>query len=423
MAYTHFRYIAYEVPTASSEQHPPGATASAFDAGTECEQVKRIPINDPDSKLHPDAKKRLRRLALVVEKAARHLESLRRAGRDNDSTLKVFVTPEFYFRPPAALGADFHSDTYSETQMKLIFGQLDSMFKDPAFKHWLIIGGTVMWNLAKGRSHPITGIGTAKERTFFNTAVVMLGGRNQGLRFFEKRVASDLDGIPTIYAPGSELSGFRLVFEQWSELKKRIVEMDGTGVGIEVCLDHLDADLPLPTLPLPVRPVPIKYDPIKDSRTDTDTARTLKKIRNRWAQYENPRTYPKDFFSESRVSLHVLTACGMDIEEGSVAADVGGYILRNDGFSPSGPDATPDAGRSDLELLQSELRQISEYKTAGGTSNKFSPIVTSAVLGPRAKPEIIGTPMVDAMKVPMKGGRYYEFKQRLIIYKPLPLPN
>ena len=68
MAYTHFRFIAYEVPTAAHllDQRTGGVykdpltgrnrVISGFDAGAECQTVARIPIHDPKNQLHVDAR-------------------------------------------------------------------------------------------------------------------------------------------------------------------------------------------------------------------------------------------------------------------------------------------------------------------------------------------------------------------------------
>jgi hypothetical protein len=410
LAYTHFRFIAYEVPTACLNVKKRGPDASSFDAGAACDPVDRIPINDPQGGLHQDAKTRLLRLARVVERASRRVKLFRKAGKDDDATLKVFVTPEFYFRPPATFGAGFEHDTYPESQIVPIFEQFKSMFRDPAWKHWLIVGGTVMWNLNPGMSNIITGGYKSKVKSYFNTAVAILGGQDNGLHYFEKRLASDLDGVPVRSAPGMDLAVFRLLLEQWTELKKHVVEINGTRVGVEVCLDHSDEE------------IPENYDIDKFM----DYTRTLRKVRNKWYLYETPGrnyksvAYDPAAYAPLRLGLHLLTACGMTINRGSVAADVGGYILRNDGLALSGPRS--DNSRPDLLKFQSELRRVRNYKTAAAPIYEYSAIAQAAELGERRVPERIGDVLTGAHAVPMKGPTYKQFPQRLVYYRRLPLP-
>jgi hypothetical protein len=115
------------------------------------------------------------------------------------------------------------------------------------------------------------------------------------------------------------------------------------------------------------------------------------------------------------VSLHLLTAGGMPIEDRSVAARHNGYILRNDGYS---------------NYPHSELRRIEGYTRPIVLNGIPQPGVTSASpwdLRGTAKlsNRILAYTHLELRGnelVPMFGNGYDEFPQRLIFYPPQPLP-
>jgi hypothetical protein len=174
--------------------------------------------------------------------------------------------------------------------------------------------------------------------------------------------------------------------EKWDEQKKRIFSIDGTEIGLEVCLDHADH---------------VGY-------------RTLKTVRSRASLERAP--FPQ-------IGLHVLTAGGMNIKERSVAANVDGYILRNDGLALSGPISDPNW--LPVRRLQSEMRKVLSYTVDFfGSKEKEFPWYhgvssTSAELGDRVKPEHVFT---NPNWVPMGNG-HDDFPEALAVYPPLPLPK
>ena len=56
-------------------------------------------------------------------------------------------------RPPSVDNTDYVNETYPYEVAMKIFEELNVMFRHSNFKHWLIVAGTVMWNLndEKGR--------------------------------------------------------------------------------------------------------------------------------------------------------------------------------------------------------------------------------------------------------------------------------
>jgi hypothetical protein len=358
MPYTHFRYIAYEVPTAVQDKN---AVFSGFSSGSPCAPVQRIPVNKiPDG---ADAKNRLLRLASVVDMAATWLSQ---AGGDNPNTLKVFVVPEFYFRPPNSFARrNCPYNTYSYDEAVEIFDELNLMFVHAHFSDWLIVAGTVMWHWdnkddEQPRPNPNqpdpNGMDVPSDttnRVYRNSAVYVRGGRADSLRIIEKDVPSRLDGVPNPYAPKRDAydAYFEKIFENWHSQKEHVFEVDGVRCGLEVCLDHADE---------------IGH-------------RVLKTVLANWNQMEHAA--PPD------LDLHILTAGGMTIEKGAVAAKINGYILRNDGFSDD---------------PFSELKRVSRYNRYG-----------SAMLAANEIPEDV-RPLVVPQKLPIRNADFHA--QRLVFY-------
>ena len=370
MPYTHFRYIAYEVPTATSKQGVEGVK-SGFPAGKS--------IDGPvDVTVPPDAQTRVRRLAAVVDRAATHVRSRYGDGAD---TLKVFIAPEFYFRPPdrgESPGKEglqsFPHETYPQDHAYAIIEALNKMFVHASFEHWLIVAGTVMWNFDDQ-------VGPLQYR---NSAMYVRGHAANDLRVIEKAVASGIDGVPNPYK-ASDISDEKYdpsldkLFEDWFHRKRRVFDVAGVTCGLEVCLDHGGGD----------------------------THRILKTALSEW-QF-NEGQYPPG------VKLQLLTAGGMRIQPGSVAAVEGGYLLRNDGYS---------------NFPHSELRKIVGYEKPiqlkGRSLQQTEPTYSWDLQGSAKLSDSImpwgRIPLDGSFLVPMFENGYFEFPQQIVFYPRLPLP-
>ncbi|MFE0460211.1 hypothetical protein ACFW1A_13290 [Kitasatospora sp. NPDC058965] len=329
--YTHFRMLAYEVPTLAWNPDW-NCLVSAWDPGVRSPKVPGIPVPEPapvppketpggylsDSEvgLPEDAYIRLLRLANVVELTRQHLVG-KPAG-----VLNVFVVPEFYFRPPQKGRTLYRSDTYPFNSVNPIYQALGSMFSGPAFTDWLFVCGTVLYNNDLASHAPLPGTdGTPLAQvSFFNNAVVAVGGVRDTPFLVEKRVPSHIDGVPeVVYEGGKALPAgpgnnpaLKPFYDDWKTRKNHIIRTHGVTVGVEVCLDH------------------------------AITHAVLREIVHDWAREE---LVPQ---AHGGVQLHVLTAGGMHIVPESIAARTNGYILRNDGG-----DDRPDKA--------SELRRITRW--------------------------------------------------------------
>jgi hypothetical protein len=368
--YTHFRLIAYEVHTAAAADN--AAVISGWSPGTECPAIARVPV---PATVPDDARIRLKRLASVVDLARNQVAA---GGRtDNTNTLKIFLVPEFYFRPPASTGAGYTGNTYPLQVNTQMLDALNQMFVAADFADWLFVCGTVMWNTL---ADTLSG----GETLYFNTAIVVRGGRTDALHVVEKRVPSQIDGVPAPLAPqkfGGPYAGpgydpkVRLFLERWSQRKRRILRFDGIDFGVEVCLDH----------------------------ADHPSFRTLKRVLVDWRANEPviPPAIPK---------LHLLAAGGMPVEPGSVAAKANGYILRNDGLHHARQPAT-----SQMFQVQSYTRPVLGFiPWAAGPGDASS----TANLGPPIAPQYVPIP-AGAQQVPPPGAPYSPIPQQKLAFYPV----
>lgn len=331
MAYTHFQYLAYQTPTFGFDSTD-GSFLASLAPGDLCDAVDDIPVPD-NLGLSDDAKKRLRRLAAVVEKAHSELVG------DQDTTLKVFVAPEFYFRPEAAT----NSHTYSQEERSKILVALGLMFKNAKFDHWLIVAGTVIANI------PVVPVTTPKTYYYYNTAIAIKGGTNCKLSAIEKQQPSGIDGVPVnggITSNTVAAGNYKEHFEEWSTKKERLFNVDGVQLGLDICLDHAG--------PVSFHPASVGYAFVQD------TLRMTKRVANEsLSQPPLPAPLPD-------IALHILTAGGMPIVPQSLAAKNGGYILRTDGHPGMNPTI--------------DFKRVTNYTTPTGTTNFYD--MTTGIANP-----------------------------------------
>jgi hypothetical protein len=358
MPYTHFRYIAWEVPTATFLTSGLGGVVCDYDPGEMYQAISRLPV---PATVPDDARKRLQRLAGVVNLAANRLSGI----GDNPNTLKIFMAPEFYFRPVAA-DPDYHSGTYPVKDQVAILQAMNEMFAHADFRDWLIVPGTVLWN---------TRADVRRDFLYFNTLVHVQGGQQNVLNVIEKNQPSGIDGMPVVGVPGRDVA-YSVFHTSWKNRKKRVAMVSGTPVGFDVCLDH-------------------QIGP---------EFRILKYVLHNWRANEGIR---------QQVGLHLLCAAGMDVQPPSVAAKPNGYILRNDGI------ANPGA-RSQLIQVQRYVANLplglGQYNTNERNMSGFA-----IMAAPTAEESAVDIPG-GALQVPSKGPTYATFAQRVVYYPTLAMP-
>jgi hypothetical protein len=368
VAYTHFRYIAYEVPTVTRDPLSVSNFAySGYPPGDACDEVPDMPVlGNERGGPGPDWWIRLRRLAAVVNLASQHLPNI----GDDDATLKVFVAPEFYFRPAAPTRGMWNS--YTKEDKWWIWRALGSMFQNHRYTHWLIVPGTVVWQeLSSMPTHP--------GEIYYNTVPYVRGGsRDRPVGQIEKYLPSGIDGIPDLSGPAQHPQ-LCAHYDRYEIQRRHLFYVGGCLVGVEVCLDHANP-----------------YGPVL--RRLISTTNSMKHVS--WKHVP---------------ALHVLTAGGMPLIPASVAARTGGCFLRNDGI------ANGDGSR------QSELYRVLGYESPnGGNGAPWIPGSTARLGLYQGNRTSVG--LADRMIVPsMRGidggpGPYHSFTQQLRIYPRFPLP-
>jgi hypothetical protein len=145
--YSHVRYIGYDISTVATlfkVKNPTSQsdveTVYAIPAGKIKNPPRLYGLKDENAKISADAKVRIQRLIGVMLKAADYLSTT-----DNSKTLKVFVAPEFYFRPPTS-GVAYSMDEYR--RIKNVLRSTVDNYR--TLINWLIVPGTIMWVMDKG---------------------------------------------------------------------------------------------------------------------------------------------------------------------------------------------------------------------------------------------------------------------------------
>jgi hypothetical protein len=362
MAYTHFRYIAYEVPTVTLAEGPPGGLPRGQSDGPDL----GMPADEVD------AETRLRRLVSVVRRAVAEVKKL----PDGPNTLKVFMAPEFYFRPENTDRKIYAHATYPWKHANSIFDNMETIFDGQDFENWLIVAGTVMWRASESEN-PLE---SSDPIPYHNTAMYVTGHVEKSFANFHKAIPSDADGVPSQGFDSKHYDDkLDKFFKRWKFRKARVFDIGGVLCGLEICMDHAFHQ------------------------------RILKNVVRDWFWEERNIDLYK--FNIAEVKLHLLTAGGMGIQHSSVAAIRGGYILRNDGYK--GPPY------SEVQrILDHIIWPIGKASPTGRT--------TETDLRGEAKledcPSVLTVPLSGNMLVPTVGPGYEKFPQRLVFYPRLPLP-
>lgn len=336
--YTNFQMIGYEVSTGG-----PAPVRATSDFALEYE----VPEDEYGAAYLPvegvtneDARIRLKRLAAVVD-LARKSNPIRVSSKVPDrkvvgatNMLKVFMVPEFYFRPAASIAVSAPYKTlggkvieptggksvqaYSSTTKDEIVSALKTMFAHGYFTDWLIVAGSIIWVEETREEY----LGRIRDLQFVrNTALVVKGGHPGGEHMhmvdklnFSSGDAVDLEGRPDVKL--KDLIG------EIAERRKAIFAIDNCKFGIEICRDH--------ALSLHV----------------------LKKTYIKIADEPGP--------AKSEIDFHLLISAGMPLKPTSVAARVGGYVLREDG--KAGSSYKPNSQVKKLaRQTYTDIREIDDF--------------------------------------------------------------
>lgn len=302
MPYTHLRYIAYFVPTVCQDANDtpiyrfaPGTIPAANEVPLRgsAAHLQSLTAEAGGSELeqyYHDARVRLQRFLLALREAKTLVTNL---GGDSNTTLKILIAPEFYFRP------DHADHSYPAEVYRAIKDVLRATIADMGeFADWLIVAGTVMWHYTsedQGRGR----VGAGSKTVYNNTALVVGGGGGATSHYkIDKVWASGIDGIPTgrhggdfEQDPNRQSLGEMLETQarRISHFKQHLFRVGGQQLGLEICADH-------------------------------STGGLRRYVLGRW---KFQRTWP---------NLHLITAAGARVSSTSVCARVNGYVCRCDGY-------------------------------------------------------------------------------------------
>lgn len=317
--YNKFQLIAYQVPTDrffKKDNNQVAKSENRLPAGNRC-QIASTRLNDMEQDLtaglSADARSRLMRMIAVAEKAAASLniDTAR-------NTLKIFMAPEFYFRPELKGTTSW---SYTLAEKELIEKALGKVFSAKEYESWLFVFGTIVWNrttsslvngapeLAAVKDDPkLAELGDTP--FLWNAAIVMEGGADKAFTLV-KRHYSDADDIDAQYrvesaaVARSALDG--LAHKSKSKMRDYLLKLkkespsdpifpvgDNLTLSLEICLEHEH------------RVVPTAFEKLKGK-------------------------YP-------RIDLQLVTACGMRVQERNLCIGEKQFVIRVDGAGNVIPD-------------------------------------------------------------------------------------
>lgn len=258
----------------------------------------------------------------------RALNEAHRCVRQANTTLKVFVAPEFFFRGP--------NGAYSMDDLQTVIAKLQDNLKAAKWTDWMVVYGTI---LATSAPHDNPGLRERLRRYMdeeerfqldanavkevYNLSLVQLGGygndqgvRSDRARMVMKELKSDIDFLGARAGTGPGLqhdqvrhlgtmrgrgAPTRDVHGVTRSREVQRVNYDGSGIfdlagirwGLETCLDHLSREQ------APVRGGRLRSSPLARG--------------------------------ERKVQFHLVPSGGMDIKPRSVVAMQNGYVFNVDG--------------------------------------------------------------------------------------------
>lgn len=220
--YRRAQLLAYTCPTLSITEPGPARAVLA--------PVRKLPDADERARVQ-----RMFDVATWVKSQA--------PWRRATDVLKVFLAPEFYFRPNNTVKA------YTFNRAINIIECLHELFGGAGWADWLIVPGTVFSALpanARKGSLPVTTSGGQNinlDKAYLNTSVLVKGGGpGAPFHYVHKRTISHIDGAPQIES-AQQNPLFRPSLEQWAEIKQRLVNIDNLNIGIDICKDHYEAEV------------------------------------------------------------------------------------------------------------------------------------------------------------------------------------
>jgi len=312
MAYTHVQFIAYEVPTGVA------LPAGSCDPG-DLEICKGVEgdaaYKQAMSSLSNDLRVRVARLLTIID-----LTRSSKAARTEDTTLKIFMAPEFYLRPEEGQA----SRSYAASDMVAAQEVFRAVFSQSMLAGWVCVLGTLVWNM-KGK---VVASSAASEKAkkyveklqalankdfVYNSAVVGVGGA--GVWVYDKvHYADPADQVQKENWPLKEYC--------MNGPLQTIVEAGNVHCGLEVCRDHQ---------------MHLLNQGVKAMKASLGNQANAVKL-----------------------DLQLLTACGMPIQKNSVVVGKDALVFRVDG-------AVEQSNELFGEFTHSEIQVVAKADARGAT--------------------------------------------------------
>jgi hypothetical protein len=245
--YTHLQLIAWEHFT--DELTKPGDEPQVNPTRPN-EDANKPPIPIFSDKMPLDERIRLKRLYGIVETARDKIKIT-----DSSKTLKIFLAPEFTFRPWKDESAQAKNEgigpdnTYTREAMTRIVSTMREMFSDEKYRDWLFVPGTILWSepvktevVQKNNVFPDKTT-IVDDYVFFNTALMFKGGAmNAPFTCIHNHAASFGDKAD-VKKSAEKNPLFKDILgkkndPRFSMVGHNVLDTDGIRFGLEVCLDH-----------------------------------------------------------------------------------------------------------------------------------------------------------------------------------------
>lgn len=316
MAYTHVQFIAYEVPT---EIALPAGVVGVGDIEI-CKAVENDrTFTQAFATLSLDAQVRITRLLAIID-----LVRSSKKAKAQDTTLKLFMAPEFYLRPEQG----GPSRSYPHTEMVAAQQIFRAVFSQSMLAGWVCVLGTMIWNL-KGKVVEDSARTGLKNPTFaekryldslkllvdsdlvYNSAMVGVGGK--GVWVYDKVHYAD---------PADQIAPENWPLKEYvmHGPMQTIVEAGNVHCGLEVCRDHQQHLL----------------------------NKGLAALKASFSQ--EPQSQPK-------LDLQLLTAAGMPIQKNSVVVGVNAPVFRVDGTVAQSDELFGKFTHSEIQLVAEKNNQ------------------------------------------------------------------
>lgn len=239
--YLHIRPISFRIPTLADKAAPDSGALHGIPVGnipqnqrwTLIGSTQELNLITNDTDLHMQ----LQRFLLAMDKA--HAELVRRHA-NVETELKLFVAPEFYFRP--STGTRLYTREQLEAFQKVLRKTIANAGK---FYNWMIIAGTFYWQQsdlgANTRPKLTKKFMDAGKKVYYNTGIVVRVS-SRGASFqneLDKVKTAFVDHIPAIMDPAKGVSS--TTYNQSVRRKvrhARLFEIGGLKIGLDICLEH-----------------------------------------------------------------------------------------------------------------------------------------------------------------------------------------